>query len=81
MSGNRQVAPTTEKGTAVSNMYQNKTTDTSPTPGVPAEVLVLLSEIAESAKEDLLALAVGAGMQVMDALMEADVVALVGPKG
>ena len=81
MSSNRQVASTTEKGTAVSNIYQRKTTDTSPTPAVPAEVLVSLGEIAESAKEGLLALAVGAGMQVMYAMMDADVAALVGPKG
>jgi putative transposase len=65
----------------VSNIYQSKTTDTSLTPAVPAEVLVSLGEIAESAKEGLLALAVGAGMQVMYAMMDADVAALVGPKG
>jgi transposase-like protein len=81
VSGNRQVAPTTEKGTAVSNIYQSKATDTSPTPAMPDEVLVSLGEIAESAKEGLLALAVGAGMQVMYAMMDADVAALVGPKG
>jgi hypothetical protein len=81
VSGNRQVAPTTEKGTAVSNIYQTKTTDTSPTPAVPAEVPSSLGEIAESTKEGLLALAVGAGMQVMHAMMDADVAALAGPKG
>lgn len=32
-------------------------------------------------KEGLLALAVGAGLQVMGAVMEEDVVALAGPKG
>ena len=81
MSGNRQVAPTTEKGTAVSNIYQSKATDTSLTPAVPADVLISLSEIAESAKEGLLALAVGAGMQVMYAMLDSDVATLVGPKG
>jgi putative transposase len=81
VSGNRQVAPTTEKGTAVSNIYQNKAEDTSPAPVVPDEVLISLGQIAESAKEGLLALAVGAGMQVMHAMMDADVAALVGPKG
>jgi putative transposase len=65
----------------VSHIYQRKTTDTSPTPAVPDEVLVSLGEIAESAKEGLLAVAVGAGMQVMYAMMDADVTALVGPKG
>jgi len=48
---------------------------------VPAEVLVSLGEIVESAKEGLLALVVGAGIQVMYAMMDADVAALVGPKG
>jgi putative transposase len=65
----------------VNHIYQSRTRDTSPTPAVPAEVLVSLGEIAESAKEGLLALAVGAGVQVMYAMMDADVAALVGPKG
>ena len=65
----------------MSNIYQSNGVDTSPTPVMPAEVLVSLGQIAESAKEGLLALAVGAGMQVMYAMMDADVAALVGPKG
>ena len=48
---------------------------------VPDEVSVGLAEIAESAKEGLLALAVGAGLQVLGALMEESVDALAGPKG
>jgi hypothetical protein len=40
-----------------------------------------MAEIAEHMHEGLLALAVGAGLQVMAALMEADVSALAGPKG
>jgi transposase-like protein len=40
-----------------------------------------MTEIAENMQEGLLALAVGAGLQVMQALMEADVTVLVGPKG
>jgi hypothetical protein len=40
-----------------------------------------MAEIAENMQEGLLALAVGAGLQVMQALMEADVTALAGPKG
>jgi transposase-like protein len=40
-----------------------------------------MAEIAESMGEGLLALAVGAGLQVMAALMDADVTALAGPKG
>jgi hypothetical protein len=65
----------------VSNIYQTRTTDTSLTPAVPLEVLVLLGQIAGSTGEGLLALAVGAGMQVVYAMVDADVAALVGPKG
>jgi putative transposase len=80
VSGNRQVAPT-KKGTAVHNIYQEKTSEATHAPSVPAEVLVSLGEIAESATEGLLALAVGAGLQVMYAMMDADVTAVAGPKG
>jgi transposase-like protein len=80
VSGNRQVAPT-KKGTAVSNIYQNKMTEATDGPAVPAQVLVSLSQIAESAKQGLLAVAVSAGLQVMYAMMDADVTALAGPKG
>ena len=48
---------------------------------VPERVSVAMAEIAENMGEGLLALAVGAGLQVMAALMEADVTALAGPKG
>ena len=48
---------------------------------IPAEVSVVLAEIAESAKEGLLALAVGAGLQVLGTMMEESVTALAGPKG
>jgi putative transposase len=65
----------------VSNIYQSKTAGASLTPAVPERVLVSLGEIAESAKEGLLALAVGAGLQVMYAMMDADVAMLAGPKG
>ena len=50
-------------------------------PAIPERVSVAMSEIAESMHEGLLALAVGAGLQVMAALMEADVSTLAGPKG
>ncbi len=48
---------------------------------IPQCVSVAMAEIAETMHEGLLALAVGAGLQVMAALMEADVSALAGPKG
>jgi len=47
----------------VSNIYQNTTKEASHAPTVPDSVLVSLGEIAESAREGLLALAVGAGMR------------------
>jgi putative transposase len=50
-------------------------------PAIPERVGVAMAEIAENMQEGLLALAVGAGLQVMAALMEADVSALAGPKG
>ena len=50
-------------------------------PAIPERVSVAMSEIAENMREGLLALAVGAGLQVMAALMEADVSTLAGPKG
>jgi putative transposase len=48
---------------------------------IPAEVSVALAEITESATEGLLALSVGAGLQVMQTLMEQSVAALAGPRG
>jgi putative transposase len=48
---------------------------------LPERVSVAMTEIAENMQEGLLALAVGAGLQVMQALMEADVTVLAGPKG
>ena len=44
-------------------------------------VSVAVVEITGNVQEGLLALAVGAGLQVMGALMDADVTALAGPKG
>ncbi len=48
---------------------------------VPEQVSVAMSEIAADLREGLLALAVGAGLQVMQQLMEADVAAACGPRG
>jgi putative transposase len=67
----------------VSKTYQKKTaTTTSEAVAPPLEVAtVALTEIAESAREGLLALAVATGLQVMGAWMNADVEALCGPRG
>ena len=50
-------------------------------PAIPEHVSVAMAEIAENMGEGLLALAVGAGLQVMQTLMEVDVTASAGPKG
>jgi putative transposase len=71
----------------VSKEYQKKSARTSmagelPGPvAVPDVVSVAMREIAAEVREGLLALAVGAGLQVMAAMMAADVEALCGPRG
>jgi transposase-like protein len=66
----------------VGKQYQTRSaTASTPELTIPAEVSVALAEIAESAKEGLLALAVGAGLQVLGTLMEESVTAVAGPKG
>ena len=71
---------TTRKGTTVTKRYQTKTIETSAL-AVPEQVSVAMGEIAADMREGLLALAVGAGLQVMGVLMDADVAALAGPRG
>ena len=60
--------------------YQTTEFDTSKL-AVPEQVSVAMGEIAADVREGLLALAVGAGLQVMAQLMEADVTAVCGPRG
>jgi putative transposase len=64
----------------VQKNYQ-KTDIESYAPAVPERVSVALAELAGEVREGLLALAVGTGLQVMAAMMEADVNAVCGPKG
>jgi putative transposase len=69
----------------VSKTYQkNRRAGQAATPpaevAVPEQVVVSMAEIAESAKEGLLALAVSTGLQVMTAMFEEDVTALCGPQ-
>jgi len=73
----------TKKGTTVTNNYQKNMSKTSTMRGlaVPDGVTIAMGEIAEDMREGLLALAVGAGLQVMASLMEADVAAVCGPRG
>jgi putative transposase len=70
----------------VSNTYQKnrRRAQADPAPvevAVPEQVIVSMAEIAESAREGLLALAVGTGMQVMAAMFAEDVTRLCGPDG
>jgi hypothetical protein len=48
---------------------------------LPETVTVAMAELAGAVREGLLALAVGAGLQVMATLMAEDVTALCGPRG
>lgn len=59
--------------------YQTKTAAVEAV--MPDAVSVTLAELAGSLREGLLALAVGAGFQVMDAIIDESVCALTGPKG
>jgi transposase-like protein len=60
--------------------YQRPEID-STGPAVPERVSVVIGEIAADVREGLLALAVGAGLQVMQAMMEDDLAAACGPRG
>ena len=71
----------------MSKTYQKTTRPDEPDPQdagqitVPGQVIVSLAGIAESAKEGLLALSAGVGLQVMYQIMDEDVAALCGPRG
>jgi hypothetical protein len=70
----------------VSNTYQKTGRRAQPDRpqgeiAVPEQVVVSMAGIAESVKEGLLALAVGAGLQVMAAMFDEDAVRLCGPDG
>jgi putative transposase len=74
--------PPLKKGTTVPKKYQikdAKSTDALEL-AVPASVSVTMDEIAADMREVLFALAVGAGLQVMASLMEADVAEVCGPR-
>ena len=70
----------------MSNTYQKNLRRAGPGPQdteitVPGQVIVSMAEIAESAKEGLLALAAGTGLHVMAAMFAEDVTRLCGPDG
>jgi hypothetical protein len=85
VSGNCQVIRR-RKGTAVSITYQKTGRRAHPDgqPGeiaVPEQVIESMAEIAESAREGLLPLAVCTGLQVMAAMFAEDAERLCGPEG
>jgi len=71
---------TQRQGTAVTKKYQTTVPDATAL-ALPDQVSIAMDQIAADMREGLLALAVGAGLQVMGQLMEADVTAACGPKG
>src|SRR5512144_399465 len=55
--------------------------DTASFPQLPEETTLALADIAGAAREGLLAMSVAAGMAVMQAMLEAEVTQVAGPKG
>src|SRR5512144_3455198 len=55
--------------------------DTASFPQLPEETTLALADIAGAAREGLLAMSVAAGMAVMQAMLEAEVTGVAGPKG
>ena len=60
--------------------YRTITTDQAQLE-LPEQVTLAVAELASAAREGLLALAVGTGLQVLQAMLAEDVARLVGPKG
>jgi hypothetical protein len=60
--------------------HHSAATDQAPLQ-LPEQVTVAVTELASAAREGLLALAVGTGLQVLQAMLAEDVTRLVGPKG
>ena len=70
----------------MSNTYQKTSRRAQPDPepgevAIPEQVVVSMTEIAGAAREGLLALAVGTGLQVMAAMFDEDVARVCGPGG
>jgi hypothetical protein len=63
----------------VKKNYQTSTVAASI--ALPETIAVRMTNLADELREGLLALAVGTGLQVMDAMLEESVTALCGPKG
>ena len=57
------------------------TTDAVVLPDLPEEIQLTMADIAGAAREGLLAMSVAAGMAVMQAMFEAEIAGVAGPKG
>ncbi len=57
------------------------TADAVMLPDLPEEIALAMGDIAGAAREGLLAMSVAAGMAVMQAMFEAEIAAVAGPKG
>jgi hypothetical protein len=79
VSGIRQEAR--PEGTATPKDTHRTATTDHPQLELPEQVIVAVAELAGAAREGLLALAVGTGLQVLQAMLVADVARLVGAKG
>ena len=62
-------------------MKNYQTMTTAAAIAVPDTVAVAMADLADELREGLLALAVGTGLQVMNAILEESVTSLCGPKG
>ena len=62
------------------NTHRTVTTDDAPLE-VPEQVTLVVAVLAGAVREGLLALAVGTGLQVLQAMLAEDVARLVGPRG
>jgi putative transposase len=65
----------------VSKDTQHTGTADQPQLELPAAITIAVAELASAARQGLLALAVGTGLQVLQAMMDEDVTRLVGAKG
>jgi putative transposase len=60
--------------------HRTRTAD-QPQLELPAAVTIAVAELASAARQGLLALAVGTGLQVLQVMLDEDVARLVGAKG
>jgi putative transposase len=56
-------------------------TDAATLPDLPEEIRLAMTDIAGAAREGLMAMSVAAGMAVMQAMFEAEIAGVAGPKG